>query len=107
VIGIAMAPLGVSARNAAAVGGAAAPLLETLMEIWLRRALLVASWALLLWLLLRQLVPAHPIEQPPEALCLAAALACGVTAGVIAQTWGRRLLLGIAVAFVIATFVIL
>lgn len=77
------------------------------MDTWLKRALLVVSWALLLWLLLREFVAAHPIEQPVEALYLATALACGVTGTAITHAWGRRLLLGISIAFVIATSVVL
>jgi hypothetical protein len=77
------------------------------MDTWLRRALLVVTWALLFWLLLREFVAAHPIEQPVEALYLAAALACGVTGTTIAHAWGRRLLLGIGIAFVVGTFLVL
>jgi hypothetical protein len=77
------------------------------VESWLKRVLRVVTWALLLWLLLRRFVPAHPIEQPLETLLLVAALACVTTAESVAKAWARRLLLGATVALVIATFFVL
>jgi hypothetical protein len=77
------------------------------VDTWIKRVLLVATWALLFWLLLREFAAAHPIEQPLESLFLAAALACVATAGSIGHAWVRRVLLGTAVALVIAAFAVL
>lgn len=77
---------------------------ETNVETWLERALLVAAWALCFWTLIRRFVPAHPIEQSTDTLLLAAALACVTTARSVAASLPRRVLKGIAVALVVATF---